>query len=135
MADLGTGCGALALALARERPGWQIVATDVSAAALGVAQRNAQALGVSIALRHGDWYAAARRASVFDLLLSNPPYVAADDPALRRAALRAARGAHARPRRAARACARWCAAQPRHLAPGGWLLLEHGATQGAEVRA
>jgi release factor glutamine methyltransferase len=132
VADLGTGCGALAIALARERPGWQIVATDVSAAALSLAQRNAQALGVSIALRQGDWYAALG-AEVFDLLLSNPPYVAADDPALHalryepRAALTPGRDALQSLRTLVRGAAR-------HLLPGGWLLLEHGATQGAEVR-
>jgi release factor glutamine methyltransferase len=133
IADLGTGCGAIAIALARERPGWQIVATDVSAAALSVAQRNTQALGVSVELRQGDWYAALG-AEVFDLLLSNPPYVAADDPALHalryepRAALSPGRDALQSLRTLVRGAAR-------HLLPGGWLLLEHGATQGAEVRA
>ena len=81
VADLGTGSGAIALALASERPRWQVVATDASLAALAVARSNAQALGLVLEFRHGDWYAPLA-GDGFDLLLSNPPYVAADDPAL-----------------------------------------------------
>jgi release factor glutamine methyltransferase len=133
-ADLGTGSGAIALALASARPGWRIVATDISAAALAVARANAVTLGLERAeMLEGDWLAClpGRR---FDLLLSNPPYVAAGDPALDqpelmrepRLALVAAEDGLA----ALRAIIR---AAPAHLEPGGWLLLEHGAAQAAAV--
>ena len=81
-ADLGTGSGAIAVALARERPGWRIVATDVSAPALAVARANAAALGAErIEFVAGSWFGPLGAAR-FDLLVSNPPYVGADDPAL-----------------------------------------------------
>ncbi|HUA89747.1 MAG TPA: peptide chain release factor N(5)-glutamine methyltransferase [Steroidobacteraceae bacterium] len=133
VADLGTGSGAIALALARERPRWQVVATDLSAPALAVARGNATALGLAVEFREGDWYAPLA-GELFDLIVSNPPYVAAGDPAL--SAL-----AH-EPRQALtpgvdglaslRTLAHGAAA---HLRAGGWLLLEHGAAQGAAVRA
>jgi release factor glutamine methyltransferase len=133
-ADLGTGSGAIALALASARPRWRIVATDISAAALAVARANALALGLErIEMVQGDWLACLP-GRTFHLLLSNPPYVAAQDPALRapelmhepRLALVAAEDGLA----ALRAIVH---AAPAHLEPGGWLLLEHGATQAAAV--
>jgi len=135
--DLGTGSGAIALALARERPRWHIVATDVSAAALTVARANAAALGLPrIEFLAGSWFeplAAAR----FDLIVSNPPYVAADDPALRDPALAFEPPLALTPPggdalASLRVLGRGAAV---HLTPGGWLLLEHGARQGREVRA
>ncbi len=82
VADLGTGSGAIALALASERPAWEVVATDLSAAALAVARANAAALGLSgIVFRRGSW-CAALPSGAFDLLLSNPPYIAAGEAAL-----------------------------------------------------
>jgi len=135
VADLGTGSGAVALALAHERPRWRLLATDVSAPALAVARANARALGaVNVQFRQGSWFEplAAER---FELLLSNPPYVAADDPVLEEPALRSEPRLALTPGTDAlahlRALARGAAA---HLAPGGWLLLEHGATQGAALR-
>jgi release factor glutamine methyltransferase len=134
-ADLGTGCGAVALALAHERPHWQLLATDVSAPALAVARANAAALGVrNVEFREGSWFVplAAER---FELLLSNPPYVAAGDPVLDEAALRSEPRLALTPGTDALAHLRTLArGAPAHLAPGGWLLLEHGATQGAAVR-
>jgi release factor glutamine methyltransferase len=133
--DLGTGSGAIALALAGERPQWQVLATDLSGAALAVARANAQRLGLTrVEFRQGSWFEPLRHLR-FDLLISNPPYVAADDPAL------AADGLSYEPRLAltpgsdALACLRWLAhGAPAHLNAGGWLLLEHGAQQGAQVR-
>jgi release factor glutamine methyltransferase len=133
-ADLGTGSGALALALASARPEWQVTATDISAEALAVARANGARLGLErIEYLQGDWLECLSGRE-FDLLLSNPPYVAADDPALEqpelgrepRLALVAAEGGLA----ALRAIIR---AAPSHLERGGWLLLEHGATQAAAV--
>ncbi|HET7756481.1 MAG TPA: peptide chain release factor N(5)-glutamine methyltransferase [Steroidobacteraceae bacterium] len=135
IADLGTGSGAIALALARERPRWRIVATDVSAPALALARSNAIALGLTrIELREGDWFEALG-GERFDLLISNPPYVGAGDPALRDPALEREPRLALTPGEDALACLRILArgAAP-HLAPGGWLLLEHGADQAAAVR-
>jgi release factor glutamine methyltransferase len=135
VADLGTGCGAVALALASERPRWQVTATDVSAEALEVARANAVQLGLTgIEFRHGSWFAplAGRR---FDLIVSNPPYVAADDPALENPPLAHEPRLALTPGADALACLRAIAREaPPHLSPSGWLLLEHGTAQGAAVR-
>lgn len=133
-ADLGTGSGAIALALASARPGWRIVATDISAAALAVARANAVTLGLErTEMVQGDWLTCLP-GRTFDLLLSNPPYVAAEDPALRTPELmrepRLALVAGEEGLAALRAIVR---AAPAHLEPRGWLLLEHGATQAAAV--
>lgn len=137
VADLGTGCGAIALALASERPGWEVTATDVSAAALEVARANAASLSLArVQFRQGSWYAplAGER---YDLLLSNPPYVAAGDPALARPPLALepsvalTPGAGADALEYLRVLVRGAGM---HLEADGWLLLEHGAAQGSEVR-
>lgn len=134
VADLGTGSGAIALALAHERPAWEVTATDHSGEALQVAQRNAGRLALSrIQWRQGDWFGALGGAT-FELLVSNPPYVAATDPAL--AALRFEPRSALTPGADALACLRALArGAPAHLERGGWLILEHGATQAAAVRA
>jgi release factor glutamine methyltransferase len=134
VADLGTGSGAIALALARERPQWHVIATDVSASALVVARANAAALGLThVEFRAGDWYQILI-GERFDLLLSNPPYVAAADPALRE--LRHEPPLALTPGEDAFAALRALVlGAPQHLAEGGWLLLEHGATQAAQLRA
>ena len=134
--DLGTGSGVIGLTLACERPGLRVTATDASAAALAVARANAAALGCAerVELLLGDWYApvAGRR---FDLIASNPPYVAGDDAHLAAGDLRFEPGgalSDGSPDgldsiRAIVAGAR------EHLAPGGWLLVEHGFDQAGAV--
>jgi release factor glutamine methyltransferase len=133
--DLGTGSGAIALALARERPQWQITGVDRSAAALAVAEANRAALALdNVRFRAGDWLAGERER--YHLIVANPPYVDPADPHLGQGDVRF------EPRTALVAADRGladlraiAAAAPDHLLPGGWLLLEHGADQGAAVRA
>jgi release factor glutamine methyltransferase len=140
VADLGTGSGAIAIALAHERPGWRIVATDTSDDALALARRNGARLvpGRIEWLRGAapdDWYGplAGRR---FHALLSNPPYVAADDPALASDGLRfEPRGALTPGGDGYAALLTLINGAPGHLVPGGWLALEHGESQGERLRA
>ncbi len=136
VADLGTGSGAIAIAIAHERPAWRVTATDSSAAALELAQRNAQRLANGrIEFLSGDWYSplAARR---FDAVASNPPYIASDDPALHDDGVRhEPRCALSPGADALSALAILVNGAPYHLKPGGWLVLEHGAAQGPAVRA
>jgi release factor glutamine methyltransferase len=134
LADLGAGSGAIALALAVERPQARIVATDRSSAALTVARRNAQRLGIrTVEFRQGNW-CEPLGGECFDLIASNPPYVAAADPHWRRGALRfeppVALAAGMDGLEALRVI---IAQAPNHLQPNGWLLLEHGYDQGEAV--
>jgi release factor glutamine methyltransferase len=128
--ELGTGCGAIAIALASGRPGLGIVATDVSEAALALARRNACDHEAEIDFMLSDWFGALGPEQ-FDLIVSNPPYVAAGDAHLERGDLRF------EPRLAlvggedGLACIREIAARAKNrLRPGGSLLLEHGYDQG-----
>jgi release factor glutamine methyltransferase len=134
-ADLGTGCGAVALALASERPHWRIVATDVSAPALAVARANAAALGLAqVEFLQGSWFEPLTGAC-FELLVSNPPYVAADDPALADPTLGFEPPLALTPGLDGLAHLRTLVrGATAHLVPGGWLLLEHGADQAPAVR-
>lgn len=129
IADLGTGSGAIAIALSRHDPAWSVLGIDISEQALAVARRNAAALaGDNLRLRSGSWCEGLTPEN-FDMIVANPPYVAPGDPALHPdcaseppAALFA--GADGL------AAIREIAAQARHcLKPGGWLLLEHGFNQ------
>ncbi len=131
--DLGTGSGAIALALKHQRPALQVSATDASADALDVARGNAERLGLALGLHQGAWMAAVP-GERFDLIVSNPPYIAEGDPHL--PAL-----AH-EPRGALTAGAdglddiRTILKQaPDALLAGGWLLLEHGHEQAPAVQA
>ena len=131
--DLGTGSGAVALALKQKWPAAQITATDASAAALEVARRNGQRLGLAVDWRTGDWWQAVTGVR-FGLALSNPPYIAHGDAhlaALQHEPLQAlSPGGDGLD-----ALRRIVAGAPAHLLPGAWLLVEHGHDQGDEVRA
>ncbi|MHA6205372.1 peptide chain release factor N(5)-glutamine methyltransferase [Dyella soli] len=135
VADLGTGSGAIALAIARERPRAQVVATDASSAALDVAQRNAQRLRIAnVTFLHGDWLAPLgdRR---FDLIVSNPPYIEAGDPHLGQGDLRfEPASALASGADGLDDIRRIVDDARTRLAGDGWLMMEHGWNQGAAVR-
>ena len=134
VADLGTGCGAIALALAAERPDWRIVATDCSGPALDVARANAARLGLgNVEFLQGNWCAPLAGRN-FQLIVSNPPYIAADDPALMDPALRHEPAGALSPGSTGLEALVMIAEQARaHLQPGGGLLLEHGADQAAAL--
>ena len=133
--DMGTGSGAIAVALAHTRPDAVVTALDVSEAALAVARANAAANGATVRFLQSDWFAALADER-FDIIASNPPYIHADDDHLEQGDLRfEPRGAltdHADGLSALRTIVDGAAA---HLEPGGWLLMEHGYDQAAEVRA
>jgi release factor glutamine methyltransferase len=132
VADLGTGCGAIALALAKERPAWWIIATDYSSDALQIAQINRERLKLgNVELRHGRW-CDALGSEPYDAILSNPPYVAAGHPAL--AALRhePIEALVAEDDGYADLLAIAAGARSR-LKPGGMLLLEHGFEQATRL--
>jgi release factor glutamine methyltransferase len=131
--DLGTGSGAIALAIKKHLPASRVTAVEASAASLAVAKRNAVRHNLEVDFLHGEWFApvGGRR---FDVVVSNPPYVAEGDPHLgalrfepRSALVSGADGLDAIREIARRA--------PAHVAPGGWLLLEHGLGQDGAVRA
>jgi release factor glutamine methyltransferase len=134
VADLGTGSGAIALALASEKPEWTITATDVSPDALATARSNAIALGIKhVEFLIGNWFEplAGRR---FDLIVSNPPYIANGDPAMRQPSLRHEPQQALTPGADGMAHLR-CLIEsaPHYLERHGWLVLEHGADQAAAV--
>lgn len=132
--DLGTGSGAVALAVANHHCASQVTATDLSPAALAVARANAQRLGLAPTWLQGRWWQAVPADARFDLVLSNPPYIAAGDPhlpALRHEPLLAlSPGGDGLD-----ALREIVAGAPAHLVPGGWLLLEHGWDQADAVTA
>lgn len=134
--DLGTGSGAIALALAEQRPQAEVTGCDASPAALAIARGNAESLGLQrVQWVEGDWWQpfAGRR---FDLVVSNPPYIEDMDPHLQQGDLRfEPLTALASGPDGLRDLRRIIRGAPVHLEPGAWLLLEHGHLQGAPVRA
>jgi release factor glutamine methyltransferase len=134
--DMGTGSGAIAVAVAHTRPDAAVTALDLSDAALEVARRNAANNGARVRFLRSDWFGALDANEAFELIASNPPYIAAGDEHLSRGDLRfepaGALTDHADGLSALRAIVAGAAA---HLVPGGWLLMEHGYDQAASVRA
>lgn len=131
--DLGTGSGAIALAIKRNRPRARVVAVEASAAAIAVAQRNAVKHALEIEFRHGRWLEPLV-GERFDLIVANPPYVAEGDPHLADLEFEPL-GALVSGSDGLDAIREIAREAPRHLSPGGWLLLEHGMGQEAAVRA
>jgi release factor glutamine methyltransferase len=133
--DLGSGSGCLAVTLALELPQARVTAVDVSPAALEVARANAARLGARVAFAASDWFAALPPAR-YDLIVSNPPYIAAGDPHLAQGDLRfEPAGALTDRADGLAAIRRIVAAAPAWLAPGGWLFCEHGYDQAAAAHA
>jgi len=133
--DMGTGSGAIAVALAHTRRDAAVTALDVSPEALAVARRNAAANGAHVSFLQSDWYAALQGQPPFDIIASNPPYIASGDRHLSEGDLRyepsGALTDHADGLSALRIIVAGAAA---HLKPQGWLLMEHGYDQAAAVR-
>ena len=130
--DLGTGSGAIALAIKHARPDAQVSAVDASAAALEVARGNASRLGLEVDFTQGSWFDCV--SSHFHAIVSNPPYIAASDPHLVALAHEPPEALTAGPDGLAD-IRQIVAGASTHLVPGGWLLLEHGYDQAEQVRA
>ncbi|WP_353399203.1 peptide chain release factor N(5)-glutamine methyltransferase [Hydrogenophaga sp. 5NK40-0174] len=131
--DLGTGSGAVALAIAQGKPNATVTATDQSQAALAVARNNAEKLSLRVQFEMGSWWEAVHTSPLFHLALSNPPYISSDDehlPALRHEPLTALTAG----RDGLDDIRAIISGAPAHLAPGGWLLIEHGYDQSGAVR-
>ena len=135
VADLGTGSGAIALALAIERPLARITATDISRAALSKARENAKRLGLDIRFVEGDWFAPLAGCR-FDAIVSNPPYVRQNDPALETGPARFEPATALFAGEDGLDCIRaLCADLKNHVKPGGLVALEHGHDQQDAVHA
>lgn len=137
LADLGTGTGAIALALASEKPNWQVLAVDKSPEALLLAEQNRAHLHLTnVQVQHSDWFAHITQAEQFDVIASNPPYIDPQDPHLDMGDVRYEPRSALVAERQGLADLEWIIAQaPAYLKVGGWLVLEHGYDQGAAVRA
>ena len=128
--DLGTGSGAVALAVKHKRPSWKVHAVDQSAQALAVAQANAQRLQLEVAFTQSDWFNQAQ--GRFDLIVSNPPYISQGDPHLPNLVHEPQSALVSGPRGLDDLQA-IIGQAPSYLKPQGWLLLEHGYNQAAAV--
>lgn len=133
--DLGTGTGAIALALASERPQWQVTAVDRVLDAVALAERNRQRLQLdNVRVLNSHWFSALD-GERFQLIISNPPYIAAADPHLVAGDVRFEPSSALVAGEDGLDDLRAIITQaPQHLQPGGWLLLEHGYDQAAAVR-
>ncbi|WP_323919103.1 peptide chain release factor N(5)-glutamine methyltransferase [Aeromonas caviae] len=133
--DLGTGTGAIALALKSERPDADVWAVDRMPAAAALARTNSAALGLPIEVRDGSWFAPLSDAPRFAMIVSNPPYIDGTDPHLHEGDVRFEPRSALVAEEQGLADIRLIVTQaPAHLVPGGWLLLEHGWDQGDAVR-
>ncbi len=133
--DLGTGTGAIALALKSERPDADVWAVDRMPAAAALARTNSAALGLPIEVRDGSWFAPLSDAPRFAMIVSNPPYIDGTDPHLHEGDVRFEPRSALVAEEQGLADIRLIVTQaPAHLVPGGWLLLEHGWDQGEAVR-
>lgn len=133
--DLGTGSGAIALAIAKTCPQAEVLACDASIAALDVAQENARALNITnVSFIHSDWFAAIDSQKFF-IIVSNPPYIAENDPHLAQGDVRFEPSSALKSGADGLDDIRHIISEASwHLQPGGWLLLEHGYDQAAAVR-
>lgn len=136
IADLGTGSGAIALALASERPRCRVTGSDHSVEALDIARRNAEHLGLrNVQFIQSDWLADIPVREGFEMIVSNPPYVCENDPHLAQGDVRfEPRGALAAGADGLDAIRQLVYQAPDYLKPGGWLLLEHGYDQAETVQ-
>lgn len=133
--DLGTGTGAIALALKSERPDADVWAVDRMPAAAALARTNSAALGLPIEVRDGSWFAPLSDAPRFAMIVSNPPYIDGTDPHLHEGDVRFEPRSALVAEEQGLADIRLIVTQaPAHLVSGGWLLLEHGWDQGEAVR-
>lgn len=131
--ELGTGCGAVAISLAKECPQVEIIATDISTAALNVATENAQNNQTkNVQFKHCDWL--NQPLGMFDMILSNPPYVAAGDPCLQQLRFEPQQ-ALVSAKDGLEALTTITNQARQHLKPKAWLLLEHGQSQAQAVQA
>ena len=135
MLDLGTGSGAIALAVKQDAPHLSVTASDVSESALRVARENAQALGLPVEFVESSWFDALEQRR-WALIASNPPYVAADDAHLKKGDLRFEPSTALTDGGDGLSSIREIASNaPNHLEAGGWLLIEHGYDQASDVRS
>ena len=133
--DLGTGSGALALALKKERPGWQVDGVDLQPAAVQLARENARCLALDVRFWVSDWWQKVAPGQGYDLVISNPPYIHPQDPHLEQGDLRfEPRSALVGGQDGLEAYRQLLKPLANHLQPSGWLLVEHGYDQAAALK-